>query len=145
MAIFNYEYTLLYESKLYSNNKKKNLIKLSDLELRTKQLNDEGQSLILSWYDNNKFVATVLVDTIPASDGYLWFGSFRISKKYRNHGLSEQILRLITSPKYKAGALAVAKNNKIAIHVYEKVGFKISKSRIDDEYYYMYLEKNKIN
>ena len=150
MSIYNYEYLLSilnessYKSIIDPNNKKKELIKLSNLELRTRHRNDEGKSVILSWYDNDKFVATVLVDTIPASDGYLWFGSFRISKPYRNHGLSEQILKLITSNKYKAGALSVNKDNEIAIHIYEKFGFKISKIRIDKEYYYMYLEKNKI-
>ena len=150
MAIYNYEYLLSilnessYKSTIDPNNKKKELIKLSDLELRTRHRNDEGKSIVLSWYDNNKFVATVLVDTVPASDGYLWFGSFRISKPYRNHGLSEQILKLITSNKYKAGALSVNKDNEIAIHIYEKFGFKISKTRTDKEYYYMYLEKNKI-
>ena len=151
MAIFNLEYCISnilqessYKSKLDVNNKKKELIKLSDLELRTRHRNDEGKSIVLSWYDNNVFVAMILIDTIPASDGYKWFGSFRISKKYRNHGLSEQILKLATSDKYKAGALAVNKDNEIAIHVYKKIGFEISKTRTDKEYYYMYLHKNKI-
>ena len=87
----------------------------------------------------------MLVDTVPALDGYLWFGSFRVTQKYRNSGIGSQILKLITSNKYKAGALSVLKDNKIAIHLYEKFGFKISKSRTNNQYYYMYLEKNKIN
>lgn len=121
-------------------------IKLSNFELRTKQRNDEGKSLVLSWYDNtNKLVDTVLVDTVPVSDGYLWFGSFKVTQKYRNSGLGGQILKLITLDKYRVGALAVTKDNEVAIHLYKKFGFKISKSRTNDEYYYMYLEKNKIN
>lgn len=150
MAIYNYQFLLCinessYKSKLDTNIKKKNLIKLSNLELRTKQNNDEGKSLTLSWYNDNKLVATILVDTIPASDGYLWFGSFRVNKKYRNCGLGEQILKLVTSSKYKAGALAVNKDNEVAIYLYKKFGFEISKSRTSEEYYYMYLKKNKIN
>ena len=85
-----------------------------------------------------------MIDTIPAFDGYKWFGSFRISKKYRNHGLSEQILKLAID-KYGAGALSVNKDNEIAIRIYKKLGFEISKTRLDDEYYFMYLSKNKIN
>lgn len=121
-----------------NNIKKKNRINLSDLELRTRQRNDKGKSIVLSWYDNDNFVATILIDTIPASDGYKWFGSFRISKKYRNHGLSEQILKLAIN-KYGAGALSVNKDNEIAMRIYKKFGFEISETKIDDKYYFMYL------
>ena len=133
-----------YKSELSDNNKKKSRINLSDLELRIRQRNDEGKSIVLSWYDDGNFVATILIDTIPASDGYKWFGSFRISKKYRNHGLSEQILKLAID-KYGAGALSVNKDNEIALNVYKKLGFEINKTRLDDEYYFMYLPKNKVN
>jgi hypothetical protein len=46
--------------------------------------------------------------------------------------------------KYKAGALAVHKDNEVAIKLYKKHGFEISKTRTDKEYYYMYLKKNQV-
>lgn len=131
------------KSSLDANFKKKDKIKLSNLRMESRQRNDEGKSLVLSWYNDKEFVATVLVDTIPASDGYKWFGSFRVSKKYRGSGLGDQIMDLIISSKYKAGALSVYKDNEVAINLYKKHGFKISKERTNKDYYFMYLEKNR--
>ena len=133
------------KSSLDANFKKKDKIKLSNLRMESRQRNDEGKSLVLSWYNDKEFVATVLVDTIPASDGYKWFGSFRVSKKYRGSGLGDQIMDLIISSKYKAGALSVYKDNEVAINLYRKHGFKISKERTNKDYYFMYLDKNKMD
>lgn len=126
---------------------KKDKIKLSTLTMKSRQRNDEGKSLVLSWYNDKEFVATILVDTIPAIDGYKWFGSFRVSKKYRGCGLGNQIIDLITSSKYKAGSLSVYTDNEVAINLYKKHGFKIdykTKGSGGDEFYIMRLSKNKL-
>lgn len=132
------------ESFIDKNHKQKGAKKLSEFRLVKTQNNDEGKSYNLKWYDGNKLVAKVTTDSIPASDGYRWFGSLQVSKQYRGYGLSNQILKLIIS-KYKAGALAVYKDNEIAYNLYKRHGFKIDKNRNNKDYYYMYLEKNKEN
>jgi hypothetical protein len=122
----------------------KDRLNLSDYTCKIKKSDKEGKPITLTWYDGIKKVATILTDTEPASDGYKWFGSFEVYPEYRRRGLGDQIIKLITS-KYGAGALAVLKTNKPAINLYKKNGFKISKERLDDKYYYMYLEKNKVS
>ena len=134
------EFTLLEsddESHIEKGHKQKDTIKLSDLEMKVRQRNDEGKSKVYSWYDDGKFVGTILIDTVPASDGNKWFGSLRVNKKYRGHSIGDQIIDFAI--KKGASALAVYKDNEIAIHMYEKHGFKISKDRTDDEFYFMYL------
>ena len=60
-----------------------------------------------------------------------------ISKSYRGNKLSYQLLDYATK---KCGAknLAVKKTNKIAKHVYDKYGFKVTET--DDTYMYMTLK-----
>ena len=60
-----------------------------------------------------------------------------ISKSYRGNELSYQLLDYATK---KCGAknLAVKKTNKIAKHVYDKYGFKVTET--DDTYMYMTLK-----
>ena len=134
------EFTLLEsdnESHIEKDHRQKDTIKLSDLEMKVRQRNDEGKSKVYSWYDDDKFVGTILIDTVPASDGNKWFGSLRVNKKYQSHSIGDQIIDFAI--KKGASALAVYKDNEVAIHMYEKHGFKISKDRTDDEFYFMYL------
>ena len=112
-------------------------LKLSDYTLVTKSKGDTSR--VYNWYDGDTVVVTVLVDRTAASDGYKWFGSFRVNKKYRRRGLGDQAIKYIIK-NFDASALAVEKTNKPAINLYKKNGFKISKERLDDKYYYMYRD-----
>ena len=131
------------KSYLDKNHKQKGQKRLSDFKFSKTKNNDDGESYNLFWKDDNdKVLGKVTVDSIPASDGYRWFGSLEVSNKYRGYGLGKQILD-IAANKYKAGALAVYKDNEIAYKMYKKYGFKESTDRKNKDYYYMYLERNK--
>lgn len=119
--------------------------KLTNFNFYTTQNNDEGKSYNLYWTDeNNNLVCKVTVDSIPASDGYKWFGNLEVAKSYRGYDLGNQIIDLIVN-KYKAGALAVHKDNQIAYKLYKNHGFEIGPyNGRDKDYYYMYLKNNKI-
>lgn len=107
----------------------------------------DGEPVTLKWYDGDKLVGTILVDTEPASDGYMWFGSFEVDPEYRGMGIGTQILGYAMD-EYRAGALGVRKDNKTAIGLYRKMGFK---GRGDDytedgiPYMRMYYEPNRID
>ena len=127
--------------------KQKGLLKLSDLELKVKSKNikEDYVGIALEWLskDTNKPVCWVIVDKFPASDGYYWFGSLEVDKKYRGYGLGKQIVEFIKY-KYKAGALAVAKDNEIAIKLYKSCGFKeLERKDPNNKYYYLYYTPNR--
>lgn len=131
------------ESYIDKNHKQNGQKRLSDFKFSKTKNNDEGKSYNLYWKDDNdKLVGKVTVDTIPASDGYRWFGNLEVSKKYRGYGLGKQILDIAVK-KYKAGALAVYKDNEIAYNMYKKYGFKNATDRNSKDYHYMYLERNR--
>ena len=67
--------------------------------------------------------------------------AIEISEKYQGMGLSYQILD-VCCKELHATHLTVRKNNKIAIHVYEKYGFEIYKE--DENSYYMKLKGTNI-
>ena len=128
-------------SKVDKNHKRKGSMNLSDLDVSIRGRKDEGMSNLYTWRKNGKFVGRVLVDTIPASDGYKWFGSLRVSEKYRGYGLGDQIVEFVKD--HGGGALAVSKDNEIAKRLYKKHGFKTNSKRKNDEYYFMYYSENK--
>lgn len=131
------------KSYIDKNHKQNGQKRLSDFKFFKTKNDDDGESYNLFWKDDNdKVVGKVTVDSIPASDGYRWFGSLEVSNKYRGYGLGKQILDIIVN-KYKAGALAVYKDNEIAYKMYKNYGFKESSNRKSKDYYYMYLERNK--
>ncbi|MCM1295168.1 MAG: GNAT family N-acetyltransferase [Muribaculaceae bacterium] len=76
------------------------------------------------WTDNKKIVAGLCVskpdDKFP---GQTWITSLEITKDYRGHGLSKQLLDFACR-NCNANALGVAEDNEIARRLYEKYGFK---------------------
>lgn len=118
---------------------------LDDFKLtRSKDTETEGEPVTLKWWNGKELVGEILVDTVPAIDGYRWFGTFEVNPKYRGHGLGTQILKY-TMDKYKAGALGVRTDNEIALGLYKKMGFKIkgdTYTQDDGEYYRMYYKPN---
>ena len=134
------------KSILEKDYKQKGSMKLSDFKLEVKERDNSDKTLkrlVLEWKENRKLVATVTVDkSAREEDGlwYRWFGHFNVNKSYRGYGLGKQIVEFIKK-KYKAGALAVYKDNEIAVKLYKQCGFIIGKET--DTSYWMYFPPNR--
>jgi len=83
------------------------------------------------WYDGDKQVAKL--DVFDWWDG-LNIEDLEVKPEYRGSGLSYDLLDFATK-ELGAKNLAVAKDNDIAKHVYDKYGFKVTEE--DKDYYYM--------
>lgn len=79
------------------------------------------------WLDDDKMVAHVCVYTAnendPNRDGYNWISSLEVSPEYRGYGLGKQLLDFAVNT-MGGTALAVYKDNEIAIKMYKDKGFK---------------------
>lgn len=127
------------KSKLNKEYKKKENYNLNNYTKTIEASSSDGiRSNYIVWKDGNKKVAQIFCDIDKASDGNIWFGSLQVSKSYRGHGLSEQILEWAIE-NYNVNALTVYKDNEVAIRLYKKFGFKIIDNPpwITDEYYTM--------
>lgn len=97
--------------------------------------------------DKNNIVAVVSVSKVE-KDGneYNWITAIEVSKEYRGYGLGIQLLDLSVK-ELKGNALTVAIDNEVAIRMYKKYGFIISKQSMEDvkakrkTVYFMYLPK----
>lgn len=67
--------------------------------------------------------------------------NLKINPAYRKRGLSYELLDYAVKT-LNVNSLAVAKDNHIAKHVYDKYGFK--KTDEDSEYYYMSINPSKV-
>ena len=85
------------------------------------------------WSDGDKTVAKL--DVFDWWDG-LNIEDLEVKPEYRGSGLSYDLLDFATK-ELGAKNLAVAKDNDIAKHVYDKYGFKVTEE--DEDYYYMSL------
>ena len=83
------------------------------------------------WYDGDNLVAKL--HTFDWWDG-LNIEDLKVEPKYRGQRLSYDLLDFATK-ELGAKNLAVAKDNDIAKHVYNKYGFKVTEE--DNNYYYM--------
>lgn len=96
-----------------------------------------------AWLDGDVLVGVVAVK--PHADGRCnWIVTLGVSKDYQGCGLGEQLLRFAVTT-LKGNALSVAYDNEVAIRMYKKQGFVISKKSqemVDKErrrVYYMFL------
>ena len=76
---------------------------------------------IIKWKDKNKLVANVTITQYDNGDNFIH--DLDVSKEYRGNGLSYQVLDTAVK-EFKGNCLFVKADNKIAIHTYEKYGFK---------------------
>ena len=75
-------------------------------------------------------------------DSTKWITSLEIMKKFKGHGLSEQILDYATKT-MNCKYLAVDKNNEVAKYIYDKYGFKVFHvDNEDDDVYLMSIDPN---
>ena len=97
------------------------------------------------WLDDKDIVGVGSVRPV-VSEGktYNWITAVQVNPKYRGYGLGSQILKFCVS-KLKGNALTVAIDNKVAMEMYKKHGFEISKESLEDvkagrrKVYFMYL------
>lgn len=84
------------------------------------------------WYDGDELVATLRIRE-------QWVCNLFVSPRYRKQGLSYDLLDIATI--FGGSKLYVRKTNQIALHTYQKYGFKIFDE--DDEFIFMKLIEDK--
>lgn len=88
-------------------------------------------------YLNEEIMGMFYLSYTPESERNYWIGGFQIDKKYQGQGLGRKSLQKIltfikeTHPTCKVVSLTVEKENKLAIHLYESIGF-ISQDKAND-------------
>lgn len=89
-----------------------------------KHIREDDGGLI--WFDGDNVVGVVGAaphkETVDQSQ--IWIHSFEITKDYRNHGLSRQMIDYAIN-KLHARYLSVNKKNEVAFDLYKKIGFEI--------------------
>ena len=95
--------------------------------------------------DKDNWVGLVAVDD-KKNDGNVWITAIVVNPQYRGQKISYHLLDFAVN-QFHANALTVTKSNKVAIHAYEKCGFKIvNQSAVNsgsDKRYIMKLVKYK--
>lgn len=85
----------------------------------------ESTDLGYAWLDGDTLVGVVAVK--PHADGRCnWIVTLGVTPSYQGHGLGEQMLK-VAKTSLKGNALSVAYDNEVAIRMYKKQGFVISK------------------
>ena len=84
----------------------------------------------IMWLDNTELVAYAVIQMF--TDGVNYLTPLIISSSYRGHGLSTQIMKYLIS-KYKVNELTVNRDNKVAIELYKKLGFKFTDKYKDQD------------
>lgn len=143
-----------YKSKgnLSLSNFKK--VKVSEITKEMKEspvnflkLIDDKRDTTYIWKYDDDIVGVGSVRYIDANCN--WITAVQINPKYRGYGLGNQILDFCVK-ELNGNALTVATDNKIALRMYKKYGFKISNESLADvkagrrKVYFMYLNKNNV-
>jgi len=146
------------KSKLDPKHRQGEPMKLSDLKLinvDTTYLREKGKKGVLKdvgpsskycatvcWELDGKPVVAVAVgypdDGREEGDNYNWIGNLEVEKSLRGHGLGTQALDYAVKH-LRGNALAVFCDNKVAIEMYKKYGFKISAESMKE------VESRKVN
>lgn len=95
--------------------------------LKHVDLNDDKRIAFLD-KDNN---LVGYISTNKEKDGLIWITALEVSNQYKGYGLGKQLLDYGVKH-LGAQALGVAYDNEVAIQMYEKYGFKISKESVDE-------------
>ena len=134
-----YKQDIVNESALNNYKKiqlnKENINKYKKDYLALKHIRDNNDGYL--FIDNDKLVAVVAVET--KEDGSKWGTALEIFNPYKGKGLSYKLLDIATKD-LGIEYLSVRKTNKLAIHIYEKYGFKSYKET--DSQFFMKYNKN---
>ena len=106
---------------------------------------DAKRDTTYMWLDGKEIVGVGSVrPVVSGGKTYNWITAIQVNPKYRGYGLGNQILKFCVS-KLKGNALTVAIDNEVAMEMYKKHGFEISKESLEDvkagrrKVYFMYL------
>lgn len=77
------------------------------------------------FYSGDYSAPAATADIYCKNDG-VYLGNFEIAPEHRNKGNGSRLLQYLIK-QYEINTLVVEKSNAVAIHVYEKCGFKIQK------------------
>ena len=91
------------------------------IKSKSSDKDDPYDKITIKYYSSNKIVATVTITKYDNGDNFIH--DLEVYYPYKRQGLSYQILDVATK-EYGGNCLFVKADNKIAIHVYEKYGFK---------------------
>lgn len=90
-----------------------------------KHVETERGHHVQGWYDQNNGNAPVGIYCVKTeNDGHVWLKALEISDEYRGHGLGVQLLQAAIKMEHVTH-LAVHPDNKVALFMYDKVGFKL--------------------
>ena len=101
----------------------------------TKEYKVEGYA----WFNQQGEMVCHVSSCEYYDDGTKWITSLEIMKKFKGHGLSNQILDYATKT-MNCKYLSVDKNNEVAKYIYDKYGFKVFHE--DKKIYYMSIDPN---
>ena len=101
----------------------------------TKEYKVEGYA----WFNQQGEMVCHVSSCEYYDDGTKWITSLEIMKKFKGHGLSNQILDYATKT-MNCKYLSVDKNNEVAKYIYDKYGFKVFYE--DKKIYYMSIDPN---
>ena len=132
---------------------KKEQVKKITSEMKSSSLTffkhiDANRDTTMIWRDkDDEIVGVGSVRYAKTGDNeYNWITAIQVNPKYRGYGLGDQILKYCVST-LKGNALTVATDNKIALEMYKRHGFEISKESLADvkagrrKVYFMYLNE----
>ena len=88
--------------------------------------NDTGNSDMIGYLAIQKSISGIHPVLKKSMDGYMYIWAVEILEQHRGKGMGSKMLTEILSDKKKY-ILQVEKDNKIAIKLYKKLGFKIKK------------------
>ena len=95
------------------------------------------------WFDKEEYVAACSVE-YKLLDRFNWITAIEVAAPYRGSGLGKQVLDYAVKT-LKGNTISVWKKNEIALNLYKKYGFKISKASEEQvksggsSMYFMYL------
>ena len=96
-----------------------------------------GEAFKVIFYDNGEYVGEVSVSDDYDGDKLCFAYNIEVREDLRGQGYGTKIMKHMID-KYHIKSLQVAPDNDVAIHLYEKLGFKktgevrMSKTRVDD-------------
>lgn len=97
-----------------------------------KHVETERGHYVCGWYDQNNGNAPVGIYCVKTeNDGFTWLKALEISEEYRGHGLGEQLLQAAIKME-RVTHLAVHPDNKVALFMYDKAGFKLNMKSHDE-------------
>lgn len=99
-----------------------------------------SKAVSLSFYDGNNKIGIVSISGIDTNEPFIY--NLEVFKEYRGKGYSKEIMKYIID-KYNANCLSVRPDNKIAINLYKKFGFKIVQTYYWDKEKLYYMIKQR--